>query len=105
MKTRIEIDTKTFVRFWLVVFGFALIALLLYVARGALVIIGVAVFLALALSRPVGWISKRLPGNSRVGATAAAFLAVVLFIVATIFLVIPPIVEQSASLQQPFLPG
>mgnify|MGYP000941370051 FL=1 len=102
MKTRIEIDTKTFVRFWLVVFGFALIALLLYVARGALVIIGVAVFLALALSRPVGWISKRLPGNSRVGATAAAFLAVVLFIVATIFLVIPPIVEQSAKLAAAF---
>lgn len=98
MKTRIEIDTKTFVRFWLVVFGFALVALLLYVARGALILLGVAFFLALALSRPVNWISKRLPGDSRIGATAAAFLAMVLFIGAIIFLVIPPIVEQSAKL-------
>lgn len=98
MKTRIEIDTKTFVRFWLVVFAFALAALLLYVARGALVILGVAFFMALALSRPVNKIAKRLPGNSRVGATAVAFIGVVAFIGAIIFLVIPPIIEQSAKL-------
>lgn len=98
MKTRIEIDTKTFVRFWLVVFGFAFVALLLYVARGALILLGVAFFLALALSRPVNWLGKKLPGNSRVGATAVAFLAVVLFIGTIIFLVIPPIIEQSAKL-------
>lgn len=98
MKTRIEIDTKTFVRFWLVVFGFALVALLLYVARGALILLGVSFFLALALSRPVNWLGKRLPGSSRVGATAVAFLAIVMFIGVIVFLVIPPIVEQSAKL-------
>lgn len=98
MKTRIEIDTKTFVRFWLVVVAFALAALLLYVARGALVILGVAFFMALALSQPVSRIAKRLPGNSRVGATAVAFVGVVAFIAAIIFLVIPPIIEQSAKL-------
>lgn len=102
MKTRIEIDTKTFVRFWLVVFGFALAALLLYVARGALVLLGVAFFLALALSRPVSWAVKRLPGNSRLGATAVAFLAVVTFMSAIVFLVVPPIVEQSAKLATAF---
>lgn len=98
MKTRIEIDTKTFVRFWLVVCGFALAALLIYTARGALVLLGIAFFLALALSRPVNWITKRLPGNSRVGASAVAFLAVVLFIGAIVFLVVPPIIEQTAKL-------
>ncbi len=98
MKTRIEIDTKTFVRFWLVVVGFALAALLVYAARGALILLAVAFFLALALSRPVGWLGKRLPGNSRIGATAIAFLAVVLVVGAIIVLVTPPIIAQSAKL-------
>lgn len=102
MKTRIEIDTKTFVRFWLVVFAFAAIALLLFMARNALVLLGIAFFLALALSRPVTWLSKRLPGNSRVGATAVAFLAVVVFVSAIIFLVVPPLIDQSAKLANNF---
>lgn len=98
MKTKIEIDTKTFVRFWLVVFGFALAALLLYMARGALVLLAIAFFLALALSRPVAWLGKRLPGNSRATATAIAFLAVVVILGAIVVLVVPQIVAQSAKL-------
>ena len=98
MKTRIEIDTQTFVRFWLVIFGFALIALIIYGARNALILVGTSFFLALALSRPVNWISKRLPGNNRVGASAIAFLMVVAAVSMTFFLVVPPIIEQSAKL-------
>ena len=33
MKVRIEIDTKTFVRFWLVVMGFGLAGLAIYSAK------------------------------------------------------------------------
>ena len=40
MKVRIEIDTKTFVRFWLVVMGFGLAGLAIYSAKDALVLIG-----------------------------------------------------------------
>lgn len=98
MKTRIEIDTQTFVRFWLVIFGFALIALIIYGARNALILVGTSFFLALALSRPVNWISKRLPGNNRVGASAIAFLMVVAAVSMAFFLVVPPIIEQSAKL-------
>lgn len=98
MKTRIEIDTQTFVRFWLVIFGFALIALLIYGARNALILVGTSFFLALALSRPVSWISKRLPGNNRVGASAIAFLMVVAAVSMAFFLVVPSIIEQSAKL-------
>lgn len=98
MKTRIEIDTQTFVRFWLVIFGFALIALIIYGARNALILVGTSFFLALALSRPVNWISKRLPGNNRVGASAIAFLMVVMAVFTAFFLVVPPIIEQSAKL-------
>ncbi|MGB4768355.1 MAG: AI-2E family transporter [Candidatus Saccharimonas sp.] len=95
MKVRIEIDTKTFVRFWLVVIGFAAVILAIYSASTALVIIGVALFLALALNAPVSWLSRHLPGRSRILSTAIAFLAVIAFLAFVIFLVIPPIVQQT----------
>lgn len=102
MRTRIEIDTQTFVRFWLVVFGFAAVALLIFIARNALLLLGIAFFLALALSRPVKWLDKKVPGTNRVGATALAFLAVVAVVTVIIFLVIPPVIEQTAKLVDTF---
>lgn len=95
MKVRIEIDTKTFVRFWLVVIGFAFAILLLYSARTALVIVGVSLFLALALNAPVSRLARRLPDRSRTLSTAIAFVAVIAIIGAIIFLVVPPIVQQT----------
>ncbi len=94
MKTRIEIDTKTFVRFWLVVIGFALVALAIYSARTALIIIGSALFLAIALSKPVNLLTKILPGKSRVLSTALAYVVVIGLLGVIVFLVIPPIISQ-----------
>lgn len=102
MSTRIDIDTRTFVRFWLVPFGLALAALLIVQAQTALIILGVSLFLALALNGPVSLIARRLPGRSRVGATALAYIAVLLVLSAVIFLVIPPIVQQTAKFAQSF---
>ena len=100
MTTKIDIDTRTFVRFWLVIFAIALIAFLLFKAQTALIILGVSLFLALALNGPVSRISRRLPGRSRVGATAIAYVMVVTIISAVIVLVIPPVVQQTASFVQ-----
>jgi len=100
MSTKIEIDTRTFVRFWLVIFGIALVAFLLYKAQVALIILGVSIFLALALNGPVSRISRRLPGRSRVGATAIAYVMVVTVISAVVLLLIPPIVQQTAGFVQ-----
>jgi len=100
MKTRIDIDTKTFVRFWLVVIGFGLAILLLYNARIALIILGVSFFLALALNSPVSKISRILPGKSRVGATAISYVLVVVLLGAIVTLVVPPIVQQTAKFVQ-----
>jgi len=97
MKVRIEIDTKTFVRFWLVVIGFAFAILALYSARTALTIIGIALFLALALNGPVSKLARRLPDRSRTLSTAIAFTVVVALLGAVIFLVVPPIVQQTAK--------
>ena len=97
MKVRIEIDTQTFVRFWLVVIGFALAGVLLWNARTALIILGVAFFLALALNGPVARLARLLPGKSRVGGTALAFTAVVATLGLFVVLVVPPIIEQSVK--------
>lgn len=100
MKVRIDIDTRTFIRFGLVVIGFIVAALAIYSARTALIIIGASFFLALALNVPVGAISRRLPGRSRVGATAISYLAVVAILVGVTMFVIPPIVQQTAKFAQ-----
>ena len=100
MKVKIEIDTRTFVRFWLVVIGFALAILMIYSARTALIIIGVSFFLALALSPPVNRLVKLLPGRSRIGATALAYVAVTAVLGGFMFLAVPPIIEQTAKFAQ-----
>jgi len=97
MKVRIEIDTRTFVRFWLVVIGFALAALAMYSARTALITLGVAFFLAMALNSPVSYLAKHLPGRSRVGGTALAYVIVVAILSVFVFLVVPPIIQQTAK--------
>jgi ABC-2 type transport system ATP-binding protein len=97
MKVRIEIDTKTFVRFWLVVMGFGLAGLAIYSAKDALVLLGISLFLALALNRPVVAIAKKLPGKSRLGGTALAYTTLVLLLGCVVWFVIPPIVQQSAK--------
>ena len=97
MKVRIEIDTKTFVRFWLVVMGFGLAGLAIYSAKDALVLLGISLFLALALNRPVAAIAKKLPGKSRLGGTALAYTTLVLLLGCVVWFVIPPIVQQSAK--------
>lgn len=95
MKVKIEIDTKTFVRFWLVVIGFAAVILALYTARTALILVGVALFLALALNGPVAKLAGKLPNRNRVLSTAIAFLLIIVLVGAIIFLVLPPIFEQT----------
>jgi predicted PurR-regulated permease PerM len=98
MKVRIEIDTQTFVRFWLVVIGFIFAIFAMYLARTALIIIGLSVFLALALSAPVGILARRIPGRSRVLATALSFIAIVAMLGVFIFYVVPPITQQTVKL-------
>ncbi len=100
MKTKIDIDTRTFVRFWLVVFGIGVLAALLFKAQTALIIIGTSLFLALALNAPVSMLARKLPGKSRVGATAIAYVAVIAFLGIIITLVIPPMVQQTAKFAQ-----
>lgn len=98
MKVRIEIDTQTFVRFWLVVIGFIFAIFALYLARTALIIVGISAFLALALNTPVNALARRIPGRSRILATAMSFLAIVMLLTVFVIYVIPPITQQTVKL-------
>lgn len=100
MRVRIEIDTNTFVRFWLVVIGFGLAGLMIYSARSALIIVAVALFLAIALNRPVAKLASILPGKSRLGGTALAYVSIVVLLGAVFWFVIPPVIQQSAKFAQ-----
>lgn len=97
MKVKIEIETKTFVRFLLVVVGFLAAIQALISAKQALIVLGISFFLAVALNGPVNRLASMLPGKSRAGGTALAYVIVMLFIGAFLFLVVPPVVEQSAK--------
>lgn len=100
MKVKIDIDTNTFVRFGLVVVGFVLAALIIYRVWPALTVIGISVFLALALNPSVSAITRRLPSRSRVGATAIAYLFVLSVLAGIVFLIVPPVIEQTSKFAQ-----
>ena len=94
-KLTVNITNRTIIRtiFW------AVLAVLAYKFVGrvthVLTLIFGSAFLALALNPVVRWMSKYLKLKSRVRATAAAYLTVVLVISAFLVLVIPPLVSQT----------
>lgn len=100
MKVTIESSTKTFVRFWLVPVGLLVAGMAIYSARTALIILGTALFLALALNAPVTRLARVMPGNSRGLSTAIAYIVVIALIGAFAFLAVPPIIEQTAKFIQ-----
>lgn len=92
-----NITTSTFIRFWLVMVGFLGTLLAIFLMRDALLLIGISLFLAIALNPPVTAIANRLPGNSRAGATALAYVLVVAALGIFVLTVVPTVTEQFAK--------
>ena len=99
MKVRIEIDTKTLVRFWLVVIGFILLGFAIWQAKDAIILLVISAFLALALNAPVSRIAKILPGSNknRVGATAVAYLLMIIVLAAITSFIVPTVIDKTNS--------
>lgn len=93
-KTTIDVSTKTFVRFWGVVIGIALVAFLLWKASGALILIGVAAFLAIAINPLVRKIDAMIPGKDRTLPTALSYVLVVGVLVAILSVAVPAAVSE-----------
>lgn len=97
MSLKIEVETKTFLRLAIVIFAFVLTAYLIMKAQYPLTIIGISVFLALALNPSVNFIAGKLPGRSRIAGTAISYVTVLSVIGFLLFLITPPFFEQSAK--------
>lgn len=91
----VSFSNKTVIRVVLFVILALLIISFFEKISGALKLILISGFLALALNPAVSWIAGHLPNNSRVKATAVAYLSVIVLLIIFIALVVPPLVKQS----------
>lgn len=97
-KTEITISNRTIFR----IIGAVIATVLLFMAvrRSAhtLTLIGVALFLSLALNAPVRWLAARLPGSfkgNRSFATGVSIVVVLIFLGSFLWLIVPPLVNQT----------
>lgn len=94
-KSTVNVSNRTIVR----TIAWVIAAIMAYRFIGqishVLTLISAAIFLALALNPIVGWIRRRLHIDSRVRATAVAYLLVVVFLTAFFAMVVPPLVRQT----------
>ena len=95
--TKVQIDTKTFIRFWLVIIGFVAAGYLLAKASAGLLIIGCALFFALAIKPLVNRLANFFPSKSRNLPIAIAYFIVVGFICCFIAIVVPTVVAETAK--------
>ena len=108
MSKVIETDLKTFIKFWLVPIGIRLLLMFLYSAKTGLIIIGLSIFLALALRplvRKVNGFFDKLFGAQKKHQTASAVLAyllVVAVIGGVIAVIGPVVVNETAKFVQNF---
>lgn len=93
----INIESKTVVRI-LVLSVITLIALIFIKSVApVLILIMISFFLAMALNPAVVLIASKLKSRSRVKATGAAYLLVVLFLTGFFALVVPPLISQTSD--------
>lgn len=96
MSKTIEVDTKTFVRFWLVILGFGAAGLLIWKAWVALVIIGIALFLTIAI-RPLAQKINRLTKNDHSASSSIIAYVLVIGVLGVIFAVVGPVVIDQTT--------
>lgn len=102
MSKVVETDLKTFVKFWLVPLGIGLVLLFLYSALTGLIIVGISIFLALALKplvRKVNNFFTKHFGTEKKHQTLSAVLAyvIVVLVIGGIIAVVGPVVVNETS--------
>jgi len=97
MSNKIEVDTKTFVRFWLVIFGLGLIALFIWRAATGLLIVGISLFLAIAISPLVNKVANIIPGKGRKLPTAIAYIIVMAVLTLILMVIVPAVVSETTK--------
>jgi predicted PurR-regulated permease PerM len=96
-ESQIHISTKTLIRFWLVIIGFALVIGALWLAQTAVIMILIAAFLAIVLNRPVEFFARKLPGHRRGLGVLLTFLIFLVVIGGSLFIIVPVFFEQTIN--------
>lgn len=102
MSRQIEYDTKSFVKFWLIPLIIAAVLFFVYKALTGLVIIGISIFLALALKplvRKVNSFFTKYFGKDKKHQTISAIFAylIVVLIIGTIIAIVGPVVVNETA--------
>ena len=99
MSKTVEVDTKTFVRFWLVILGFILVTLFVWKALTGLIVVGAAIFLAIAIRPLVQKVQSidKTPKEGAIWPTVIAFSIVIVVILGAIAIIGPVVVSQTSS--------
>lgn len=96
-KIEVTVSNRTVIRvILLVVITFMSIRFVMNISH-ALTLIFSSFFLALALNPVVSWISHKLRIKSRAAATGIAYVSVLVFLIAFMAAVVPPLVRQTTS--------
>lgn len=94
---KVTVSNRTIIRVLLIIIGSFLLLRFVSNAQHALELIFVAFFLSLALNPTVSWIARHLKSKSRVLATGAAYLLVVIVLVGFFSFIVPPLVSQTVD--------
>ena len=97
MSRSIEVDTKTFIRFWLVIAALALLAILIIRAKMGLLIVGISIFLALAFRPLTKRIDKALGPKGHPGLAAGIAVTSIVLLIGIIIALVGPVVVSETS--------
>lgn len=100
MTRTIDVDTKTFVRFWLVILGFILAAILIWKSLSALIIIGIALFLAIAIRPLAQKINELTKKDHKASSTVIAYVLLIGILGIIIAVVGPVVIDQTTQFVQ-----
>ena len=96
MSKTVQVDTKTFIRFWLVVAVLGAIVLLLGQALQGLIIVGLSIFLALAV-RPLVARINRFFGGDNPALSAGITVGALVIIIGIVIAVVGPVLVSETS--------
>lgn len=100
MSRTIEVDTRTFVRFWLVLLGVVLVGIFIWRALTGLIIVGIAAFLAIAIQPLAQKINRLMKVDRTAFSSALAYVLIIGVIALILAIVAPVVVEQTAQFVQ-----
>ncbi len=96
-KKIIEVDTKTFVRFWLVILALGLLGLFIWKALPGLIIVGIAIFLAIAIQPLAARINRLTKKDHSSFSSVLAYGIIVIVLGIIISVILPVVIDESVQ--------